>query len=212
MLKQLALVSVVGSALALSGAAQAHVTLHPNALPAGSFTTFVVRVPNERPKAVTTKVDVKFPRGFLFLSYEPKPGWQAQIIYRKLAKPVKLFGETFKQEVGRVVWSGRLAPGQFVEFPLSAAMPAMRAGTVLTFKALQTYSNGEIVRWIGAPNADEPAPQVMLTSSNSQVADFPNGIPAIKKARSSHTPLIGIVLGVPLGFAGLLLARARRRR
>ena len=46
------------AALALSATAQAHVTVHPNALPAGGFTTFVVRVPNERPKAATTKIDV----------------------------------------------------------------------------------------------------------------------------------------------------------
>ena len=38
-------------------------------------------------------------------------------------------------------------------------------GKALTFKALQTYSNGEVVRWIGPPDADEPAPQVTLTAS-----------------------------------------------
>ena len=32
-------------------------------------------------------------------------------------------------------------------------------GTSLTFKALQTYDDGEVVRWIGAPDADEPAPR-----------------------------------------------------
>ena len=37
--------------------------------------------------------------------------------------------------------------------------------TSLTFKALQTYGDGEVVRWIGAPDADEPAPQVKLTAS-----------------------------------------------
>jgi uncharacterized protein DUF1775 len=39
------------------------------------------------------------------------------------------------------------------------------AGDSLTFKALQTYENGEVVRWIGAPDSEEPAPQVAVTAS-----------------------------------------------
>lgn len=197
------------AALSLVAAAQAHVTVHPNALPSGGFTTFVVRVPNERPKAATTKVDVKFPAGFIFLSYQAVPGWKAQVLYRKLAKPITVFGEKHTQEVDRVVWTGRLPAGQYIEFPLSVAVPSVKAGAVLTFKAVQTYGNGEIVRWIGPPSADEPAPQVMVTAPDSQVADFPGGISAITKARGK-TPLIGFVIGLPLVAAlGLTLRRRR---
>jgi uncharacterized protein YcnI len=205
----LVLAAAAVAALTIAAAAQAHVTVHPNALPSGGFTTIVVRVPNERPQAATTRVDVKFPPGFIFLSYQAVPGWKAQVLYRKLAKPVTVFGEKHTEEVDRVVWNGRLPAGQFVEFPLSVAIPSVKPGTVLTFKALQSYSNKEIVRWIGPPDADEPAPQVMVTASDSQVADFPAGIGAITKARG-HTPLIGFVVGLPLlASAGL---RLRRRR
>ncbi len=188
--------------------------MHPNALPSGGFTAIVVRVPNERPKAATTKVDVQFPSGFLFISYAALPGWKTKVVYRKLATPVKVFGETITQEVDHVVFSGgRLAPGQFIEYPLSVAMPGVPAGTVLTFKAVQTYSNGEVVRWIGAPSADTPAPQVLVTGKNAAIADYPGGVSAAKSGHSSGLEAaFAMVLGLSaLGFGGVALVRRRRR-
>ena len=41
-------------------------------------------------------------------------------------------------------------------------MPAKK-GTVLVFPSVQRYSTGETVRWIGGPDADEPAPRVRVT-------------------------------------------------
>ncbi len=38
----------------------------------------------------------------------------------------------------------------------------------MTFKAVQTYSNGEVVRWIGPPDSEEPAPQVKLTAAEAE--------------------------------------------
>ena len=46
-------------------------------------------------------------------------------------------------------------------------MPDGQAGQQLTFKALQTYDDGEVVRWIGPEDADEPAPIVTLTAAAS---------------------------------------------
>ena len=43
-------------------------------------------------------------------------------------------------------------------------------GKALTFKALQTYTGGEVVRWIGPPDADEPAPQVTLAAAEEEEA------------------------------------------
>ena len=215
----LALVSAAAAALVFAGLAQAHVTVHPNALPSGGFTTIVVRMPNERPKASTTKVDVQFPSGFYFLSYEAVPGWKTKIFYRTLAKPVTVFGESIKQEVDHVVFTGKLPPNQYIEFPLSVAVPAVKAGTILTFKALQTYSNGEIVRWIGPPSADTPAPQVKIVSKNSPVADYPGGVSVIKnttrqtQSASPLSPTEGVAFALPLlGVAGVGAARRRRRR
>jgi len=74
MKRKTALAAVAASALAAPAAAEAHVTLQPNTAAAGAFTVENVRVPNERDKASTVKVDLQLPHGFVSVSYEPKPG------------------------------------------------------------------------------------------------------------------------------------------
>jgi periplasmic copper chaperone A len=163
---------ILGAALAaplvLAATAGAHVTLQPEEAPAGGFTRLDVRVPNERDNADTTKVVVQFPPGFLSVSTEPVPGWDIKITKRKLDKPVEQFGEQVTEEVGRITFSGgSIGPGEFQDFGLSLGVPD-KAGSTLTFKALQTYSNGEVVRWIGPPDSEEPAPQVKLTAAEEE--------------------------------------------
>jgi periplasmic copper chaperone A len=164
--------ALAATALALPGAAAAHVTLQPNEAPAGGFTRLDVRVPNERDDAGTTKVDVQLPPGFVFVSYEPVPGWDVKVTKRKLAEPIESHGEQITEEVGRITWTGDgktgiIRPGQFQDFGLSLGMPD-QPGAGLTFKALQTYENGEVVRWIEAPDAEQPAPQVELTAAEDE--------------------------------------------
>ena len=117
-----------------------------------------------RDNASTVKVDVQFPNGIFVASPMVMPGWKGRVITKKLPKPVEIEpGFSVSSRVDRVVFSGgRIGPGQFLSFPVSIKAPAVKAGTLLTFKALQTYSNGEVVRWIGNPSADEPAPQVLI--------------------------------------------------
>jgi uncharacterized protein len=171
-MKKTIAVATAVAALAAPAAAGAHVTLQPDQAPAGGFARLDVRVPNERDNAGTTKVDVQFPPGFVFASYEPVPGWTVKVTKRKLAQPVEAEGEQISEEVARITWTGDgktgiIRPGQFQDFGLSVGLPD-KPGTKLTFKALQTYSNGEVVRWIGAPDAEEPAPQVELTASEGE--------------------------------------------
>ena len=150
----------------------AHVTVQPSTAPAGGFTRLDVRVPNERDDAGTIKVDLKLPPGFLYASYESVPGWTVKVTREKLAKPVKVEGFDVTEQVGRITWTGDgkqgvIAPGQFRDFGLSVAMPKGKPGSKLTFKALQTYEGGEVVRWIGPEDADEPAPTVTLTAAGA---------------------------------------------
>jgi periplasmic copper chaperone A len=155
--------------LALAPVASAHVTLQPEEVPAGGFTRLDVRVPTERDNASTAKVEVQFPPGFLFASTEPVPGWDAKIVERKLDKPVEQFGEQISEEVGQVSFTAKgkaagIGPGEFQDFGLSLSVPD-KAGSMLTFKAVQTYSSGEVVRWIGPPDSEQPAPQVKLAAA-----------------------------------------------
>jgi uncharacterized protein YcnI len=153
------------AALALPAAASAHVTLQPQSAPAGSYAVFDVRVPNERDDSATTKVEVKLPPGFVSASWQPVPGWRATVEMERLARPLETENGPLSEQVSTVTWSGgTIPPGAFQDFPISVKLPD-RAGETLTFKAVQTYANGEVVRWIGAPDADEPAPQVTLTAA-----------------------------------------------
>jgi uncharacterized protein len=159
------LVPAVLCALALlaPATAQAHVTLQPNEAPEGAYTVLDVRVPNETEDATTTKVAVQFPEGFGDASYQAVPGWEVEVIRGKLKKPIQTDDGPVTEGVKEVIFSGgELAPGQFQDFPLSVQIPG-KAGEELTFKAVQTYDSGEVVRWIGAPDTEHPAPQVLVT-------------------------------------------------
>ena len=167
-MKRVTMVLAAGAALLIApAAAQAHVTLQPESVPAGGFTRLDVRVPNELDDATTTKVEVQFPPGFLFASYEPVPGWAGAVKFRKLDEPAEAFGEEFNEEVDTVTFTAEgkgIQPGQFQDFGLSLSIPDT-PGETLTFPALQTYSNNDVVRWIGEPDSEEPAPTVTLTEA-----------------------------------------------
>jgi uncharacterized protein YcnI len=165
----LTITAALAAALALPAVAAAHVTVQPAQAPAGGFARLDVRVPNEDPSKATAKVEVQMPPGFAEASYEPVPGWRVAVAKRRLAVPVKTDeGDTLTEEVSRLTFTATgngIEPGQFRDFGLSVGLPDRPVGTKLTFKALQTYAGGKVVRWIGAPGSAEPAPQVELVSA-----------------------------------------------
>jgi uncharacterized protein YcnI len=219
------IVGAVVAALVLAPAAAAHVTLQPPEAPAGGFTRFDVRVPNERDNASTTKVVVQMPPGFLSVNYEPVPGWNVELTMRDLDEPVEQFGEQVTEEVGRITFTAdgeasAIKPGQFQDFGLSGGVPEGRPGSMLTFKALQTYSNGEVVRWIGPPDSEEPAPQVELTAAEEEEAAAPAAEePAAPAATEEDDEGNGLAIaalivgaaGLATGLAALFLSRRRTR-
>jgi uncharacterized protein YcnI len=146
--------------------AAAHVTVNPREWEAGGFAKFDVRVPNERDNADTTKVVVRFPEQILSASFEPVPGWKRTVKMATLDEPIDDEGEQITERIDTVTWSGnRIRPGEFQEFPVSFQVPEEQPGTELAFPAIQTYSNGETVRWIGPADADQPAPIVAVTEA-----------------------------------------------
>jgi len=226
--RRIAAFVVAAGALAVPAAAQAHVTVQPTSVPAGAETVLSVRVPNERDDASTVKVDVKLPPGFVSASWEAVPGWSVRAVKQKLSKPVQTDDGPIDEQVGEIVWTAAdrkagIQPGEFRDFPLSVVIPG-KAGQTLTFKALQTYSNGSVVRWIGAPGADEPAPRVELTSATSAAADpgtrrRANPQPAPAAAASSDSgssdtlSIVALIVGVVgLLVAGVAVAMARGSR
>lgn len=173
--------ALVGAIVAAVAApAVAHVTVQPNEAIAGTFARFVVRVPNERPDADTTKVVVKLPP-LAFVSFEPKDGWNRKEKTVELDEPLVVSDTEITETVGRVTWSGgRIGPGEFVEFGFSARMPD--AEETLVFEALQTYSSGEVVRWTGEAESETPAAR--LTTYDLGLEEGQGQLAALAELRS----------------------------
>ncbi len=174
-MRRIVLGAVAALALAAPATAQAHVSIHPNEVPTGSFATLGIRVPNESENGNTVKLAVQVPPGFLDVSPEYMPGWTPKIVTSKLAKPVQTDDGEVTEEVKEIVWTGdgkqgKIPPGQFLDFPISTEIPG-KAGEELTFKVLQYYDNGEVVRWIGPPSSEEPAPQIDVTAAGGALED-----------------------------------------
>jgi uncharacterized protein YcnI len=230
------LLAVLLFSAALPPAAQAHVSLHPNEVPSGSFATLQVRVPNESENANSVKLAVRFPPGFLDVSPEYMPGWSAKVVTAKLPKPVHSEDGEVTEGVTEIVWTGhgeagKIPPGQFLAFPISTEIPG-RAGEELAFKTLQYYDDGEVARWIGGPQSEEPAPQIDVTAAGGilqDVAGSETAPPALGgSAEEAQSPgggssgggsetlaivaLIVGALGLLAGGAALLSARRRPSR
>jgi periplasmic copper chaperone A len=163
--------------LMLAVPALAHITVTPDSAPAGSAAVLTFHVPDEEATADTVKVDMEIPtvHPIADLLVEPVPGWTVSVKTITLAKPVVTDDGRFTQAVSEVIWSGgKIAPGQFQDFSVSAD-PLPTGVSTLAFKALQIYSNGDVVRWIdlaapGQPKPDHPAPVLTLTSGTTSAA------------------------------------------
>jgi uncharacterized protein YcnI len=158
-------VAVLGAACALGALvavpAYAHVTVRPNEAAGGGFSQFAVSVPNERDNASTVRVEVQFPPVFASVSFQDVVGWDRRVEMTTLDEPIEAFGEEITEVVGSVIWTGgEIEPGEFQLFPFSVG-PVPESGT-LEFPAIQTYDSGEVVRWIGPADSDQPAGTVAV--------------------------------------------------
>ena len=166
----------LSAVLTVASAVGAHVTVQPGSAAKGSFSIFSFSVPNEEADANTVKLAVTFPvkHPVPFVSVKPMPGWTISTEKAKLDKPVKTDDGEITEAVTKVTWTARaggLNPGDFDLFTVSAG-PLPTNTKLLAFPTLQTYSNGEVVRWIqatakGAPEPDFPVPTLTLTKASS---------------------------------------------
>jgi uncharacterized protein len=176
--KTTTLATVAGATtLLVPSAAPAHVSLHPNAIPQGAFVTTDIRVPNEESNADVTAIRVKLPEGVLDAEGAPPAGWSFSSKTKKLAKPIKTDDGTVTSEVTEVDFTGgRIKPGEFGNFPVALGLPdAAKQGQVIGFPTIQTYSNGDVVRWIGSPTDDKPAPTIDVTAPGAAALDVTGG-------------------------------------
>ncbi len=203
----------------IAGPASAHVTVNPGAASQGGYTKLTFRVPNERPDAATTAVAVSFPAATPIASVSVKPiaGWVTGVTSSKLATPIKTDDGEITEAVSTIVWTANrpdaaIAPGQFQEFEVSGGpLPAVDQ---LVFKVLQTYSDGEVVRWIEEPaagkEAEHPAPVLKLTRGT----ESGDGMSVSAGASGGRDDLaLGLAVGaLVLALAGTVLAALAYRR
>lgn len=221
-LASLAALTVVGAATAAS----AHVTANPKSAEQGSYAKVSFRVPNERGDASTTKVVVHLPvdHPLASVSVRPAPGWTVKAEKSKLPKPIESHGGELTEAVTTITWSGgEIEPGQFQEFDVSMG-PLPTDTDQIVFKADQTYSNGEVVKWEDEPaegaEPEHPAPTLKLTPKDTTTTA---GLTAQQKPIVTSTASssdgtarllggIGIAAGViGVGVGGYGLSRARSR-
>ncbi|GEB50656.1 MULTISPECIES: YcnI family protein [Streptomyces] len=219
--------------LLVAGPASAHVSVDPEQAPKGGYATVDFKVPNEQDDASTVKLEVVFPDDHPLVSVmpQPVPGWDIKVDKKKLDKPVEMHGEKVTEAVSKVTWSGgKVEPGQFQQFPVSMGQMPKNADK-LVFKALQTYDNKDVVRWIeepqeGAAEPEHPAPVLQLTaadegsSGGSSSDDGKAAEQAGKKTAAADSPSgsdttarvlggIGIVVGLAGVAFGVLAGRRR---
>ncbi|MGW4493937.1 YcnI family copper-binding membrane protein [Streptomyces sp. NPDC004376] len=218
---------------AAAGVASAHVTVHPESYAKGATDGLLTfRVPNEEDGAATTKVQVFLPTDHPVLGVlvSPRDGWTAKVTTTKLKKPVKTDDGAITDAVSQITWTGgKTTAGHFEDFDVAfGQLPDDTDG--LTFKTLQTYSDGKTVRWIEEPTPGEdepenPAPTLKLTAKatgagagdaegKSGSKDTAGTGTTVKASGSDSTArglgIAGLIVGVlGLGAAAFALLRGR---
>ncbi|SCF64176.1 YcnI family protein [Streptomyces sp. Ncost-T10-10d] len=222
--------------LILAGTASAHVSVQPQGEAAkGGYATVNFKVPNERDNASTTKVEVNFPTDHPLASVMPQavPGWDIEVTKSKLAKPLEMHGQKINEAVSKVTWTAKgdkdergIRPGDFQQFPLSIGQLPEDADQ-LVFKAIQTYDNKEVVRWIeeqkdGADEPESPAPVLKLTAATAdehgaaagataKAADKQTTAASDESTSDTTARVLGIV-GIVIGAAGVAFGFLAGRR
>jgi uncharacterized protein YcnI len=187
------------------------------------------KVPNESDTASTTKLEVTLPKEtpFASVSVRPVPGWTAVAVKSKLDKPIEAHGSQLTEAVSKITWTATgdaaVKPNQFQAFDVSVG-PLPQTDQVV-FKALQTYSDGNVVRWIEEPAADgteseSPAPVLKLApaaagadtpAAATSAAPQASAAPADESDTGTWLGLAGLVLGLA-GLVTALLAYRRASR
>jgi uncharacterized protein YcnI len=213
---RVAAASAVATAVAVlgfAGAASAHVSVSPNTATVGGDEVIAFRVPTESDTASTVKLEVAVPtdKPIDSVSVQPIPGWTVAT-------------QSTGGHVSKITWSANtpdaaIKPGQFMEFPVS--LESLPDTDKIVFKALQTYSDGTVVRWIddtveGQPEPDHPAPVLTLTKGAASAAPSAKpGSVVVEKQTTDSAPLYWSIAAAVLGLVGAVLgglALARTRR
>ena len=163
--------------LVLPASAAAHISIHPDTIPANANANVWIRVPGEQAGAHVTKVDVQVPAGLTSVEYANVPGWTLKIVMKHLSTPIKTEEGPVSEEVEQLVWTwtgpaGQVNNGQFAQLPITFVPPVSYKGKAMLFPTVQSYSNGAVVHWISEElDAEHPAPRVNITAEGGAIEE-----------------------------------------
>ncbi|MFC5469064.1 YcnI family protein [Cohnella suwonensis] len=153
MKKSIILVFALLLTFGFASLASAHVTVQPKEAPAGSYQVFTMRVPSEKESA-TTQVKVAVPEGAAVSRVEAKAGW------------TYAFEKGADDKVVSITWKADgagIGATEFAEFRFQGKVAD--DAKELVWKAYQTYADGVVIEWTGAPDADKPASVTAVTAA-----------------------------------------------
>ena len=187
--------SVASAGALLPSVARAHVTVWPRSASHGAYERYVVRVPNEKDVA-TTRVEIRFPAEVRISSFLDVAGWKLEVLTDSAGK------------ITGAVWTGRLPPKRFVEFPFVAVNP--KEGARIVWPAFQTYEGNQVVEWTGAEGSKSPASVTTLSArpATSAAADT-TGRAAAASGGGSSMPLYVSLAALALALVSLGLSLRR---
>lgn len=230
-LRRGALAAALGAAalVLLPAAAGAHVTLRTESTASGSFSALTFRVPNESDTASTVKLEVQLPTDtpFLYVSTKPLPGWTVKTTEAPLPEPVEAEGTKITKAVSTVVWTASPAasvkPSEYQDFSISVG-PLPKPGAI-EIPAVQTYSDGKVVKWneptpASGEEPEYPVPTFVITAAETNSAEGAEAAPAPSTGDSAAsandaTDPVARALGIGgllVGVAGVATAVVAVRR
>ncbi|WFE30943.1 YcnI family protein [Micromonospora sp. WMMD975] len=203
----LLLAALAGTAAA-AGPAYAHVSVSPAQAAPGTTTTLTFRVPNERADATTVGLRLVLPASTPIDSaaVHELAGWRAVVERTQPGGGGPVSAVTWTALTPDAAIDGE----QFQEFRVSLG-PLPDGGDRVVFKALQTYSDGQVARWIEEPETGKPEPEnpavVLRLDRDAGGAVDEHGMPIAggSAARASATPAS---VSLAVGVAALVLAAA----
>jgi uncharacterized protein YcnI len=216
----LILLGLFSAGLLWAGQASAHVTVAaPGVSPGASDATIIVRVPTESDTASTTGLKLQLPTDHPLAGVlvAPMDGWTATVKNTTLATPLKTDDGDITEVVSEIDWQastgGGIKPGFFGQFTIIAGKLPDDVNS-LTFKAIQSYSDGSSVSWIeqAAPGSsaepEHPAPVLQLAAASSSPAAV--GHSSSSGSGKATTGIVLGIIGIVLGSGALVLVLLRR--
>ncbi|MEH6992662.1 YcnI family protein [Neobacillus drentensis] len=207
------LVSMIGALFLFTSVASAHVTIGPKETSQGAYEMFTVKVPSEKEDASTAKIQVLIPEDVNITRFEPKPGWKYEI------------QKDDSDKITTVTWTTEgegLSATEFGQFNMNGKVGDK--ATEIVWKAIQTYSDGSVVEWVEAQEANYPASITVVNPADSSAHG--HGEKTSDKAASSeekateevketsvsasNTPLYLSIVAIIAGLIALVISLKKR--